>query len=426
MVEPVPIPVRDGVTRSTRAGDDYVYLSDGDTSLAVDHLVAHVIDGSVAVSQPFRAGVELVLSRCGFTTGDHYRERARREVVNTGPIVSIIIPNKNGGELLRRTLASVEAQTYDNYQIIVVDGASTDDSSTIASKYDATWVVVPEGSGFARACNAGAAASDGAFLLILNNDTELESDFLGQIVDVALREGSDVAAIAPMVRRGDLRFVTESLGNVLGSRGFGAGRFAGLIDVGQFEHSEELFGAPFTAALLRRSIWDEIGPMDERFDFYYEDVEWCTRARLVGYRVMSAPQAIVYHEGSASLGSDLSPRKLEMVTRNRLLWAMSSLRAKTVVRYGGSYVREDTIRLLRSVQTHDLAEATAVLRAWGGVTTSLWATRNRRKSTLERHDLSMRSLLELAIAPPPFYAQDGALLLTESMVRSWFVAAANH
>jgi GT2 family glycosyltransferase len=218
--------------------------------------------------------------------------------------VGIVIPNRDGGSLLRTTLESISAQTYEAVDMCVVDGGSVDDSSQIAREFGARWIDVPRGTGFSAACNAGVRAMSGDYILILNNDTELEPDFVAQIVAVAERDRETIAAVAPMVRRGDCRAVVESLGNVLGTRGFGAGRCAGLVDVGQFTDSEELFSAPFTAALIRRGVWDEIGPMDERFDFYYEDVEWCTRARLLGYAVVSAPRAIVYHVGSASLGQD--------------------------------------------------------------------------------------------------------------------------
>jgi GT2 family glycosyltransferase len=404
----------------------FTHLVGPDIAVAVDEEVLRVVRGESTLSKPFREGVAAALGCLGLLDGIVPAEPIRPEAPASDMTVGIVIPNLNGGDLLRRTLQSVERQTHRSFEVLVVDGGSVDDSRAITADAGGRWVDVAPGTGFAAACNAGARGLETDFLLILNNDADLEADFLAQILHVAATGGASTAAVAPMVRRGDHRAVVESLGNVLGTRGFGAGRLAGLIDIGQITASEKLFGAPFTAALLRRVVWDAIGPMDERFDFYYEDVEWCTRARLAGYEVLSAPRAVVYHEGSASLGADLSPRKLEMVTRNRVLWAMSSLRVKTVVRYGGSYAREDAIRVARSIRNGELDDAVSVLRAWGGVASRVGATRRQRASTLEGHVLTMTDLLGLAISPMPFYDSTGAILLTESIVRSWYVAAAVH
>jgi N-acetylglucosaminyl-diphospho-decaprenol L-rhamnosyltransferase len=418
-----PSLLADGV--EVRPRDGGVYLVRGDVAVAIDDHVLRAIAGDEAgMSRPFRDGALLPLGRLGMLRDGDSSEPPRPAVASSGPGVDVVIPNLNGGDRLRRALASLAQQEYEPVSVIVVDGGSTDESKAIAAKYGAQWLEVPSGSGFATTCNAGAAAGSGTYILLLNNDVELEPDFIAQIVAVAEQGGSDVAAVAPMVRRGDIRCVVESLGNVLGTRGFGAGRLAGLVDVGQFSEPEELFGVPFTAGLVRRSVWDELGPMDERFDFYYEDVEWSTRVRLAGYDLLSAPQAIAYHEGSASLGQGLGPAKLEMVTRNRVLWATSSLRAKTIVRFAGSYAREDALRAGSALREGDLEAAAAIARAWGGVARRLPATYRRRRSTLANHVLPMRGLLEIARAPAPFYDEQGAVLVTEPVVRAWYLRVA--
>lgn len=418
-----PALLADGVEVHPRVGG--LHLVRGDVAAAIDEEVRRAIsDDTAAMSRPFREGALLPLGRLGMLRDRTPGEPARPVASGSGPLVDVVIPNLNGGDLLQRCLASLDRQEYASFTVIVADGGSTDKSRSIADQHGAQWLEVAPGSGFATTCNAGVAAGSGTYALLLNNDVELEPDFLAQLVAVAEQGGDEVAAVAPMVRRADLRCVVESLGNVLGTRGFGAGRLAGLVDVGQFSAPEELFSVPFTAGLVRRSVWDRMGPMDERFDFYYEDVEWSTRVRLAGHDLLSAPHAIAYHEGSASIGQGLGPAKLEMVTRNRVLWATSSLRAKTIVRYAGSYAREDALRAGGALRDGNLETAAAIARAWGGVARRVPATYRRRKSTLENHVLPMRGLLEIARAPAPFYDEQGAVLVTEPVVRAWYLRAA--
>ena len=412
------IGLRPEVERTPNA--DGALLVRGTVRVQVDHVVMAVLDGTLHASTPFRMGVRAALGRLGLLDGVDIPEQRRPVTDASGPLVSVIIPNKDGETHLRGVLRSLAEQTYKEFEVIVVDGGSIDASTDVAGAAGARVVAVPTGTGFSAACNAGAAQATGTFLLILNNDTLLEPDFVAQLVRAAEAGGEDVAAVAPMVRRGDMPVVIESLGNVLGTRGFGAGRFAGIVDLGQFPDGEELFSAPFTATLLRRSVWDAIGAMDERFDFYYEDIEWCIRARLAGYRVLSAPHAIVYHEGSATLGEELSPEKLRMVTANRLLWAAGALRKKTAARFVAGYIKEDLGRIRSSLPNQGSA-GRAVFGAWLQAASRAPETKKRRQATIATHDLPMKSLFALAEAPPPYLTDSGSVLVTEQVVRSMYV-----
>ena len=120
-------------------------------------------------------------------------------------------------------------------------------------------------------------------------------------------------------------------------RGFGAPRHAGFVDFGQFARDGELFSASFTAVLIPRRAWDVVGPLDERYGYYYEDVDWSLRARMGGLYVLPAPHALVYHEGSASIGTRPSAYKLRLVTRNRVLWAGKVLRMRNSIGFARRY-----------------------------------------------------------------------------------------
>ena len=162
-----------------------------------------------------------------------------------------------------------------------------------------------------------------------------------------------LAAINAMTRRDDLRCVIDSMGVIVGMYGFGAPRYAGFIDFGQFGEETQLFAASFTCVMIPRAAWQLIGPMDERYGYYYEDVDWSIRARMCGMRIQAAPDALVYHVGSASVGQGLPPSKREMVSRNRLVCMGKVLRMKNVAGFARRYVREDLVDLRSAVRSGD-------------------------------------------------------------------------
>ena len=239
-------------------------------------------------------------------------------------------------------------QRYAPLEIVVVDGGSSrrDRARCCIAEHPSVVLVAANGNpGFAAACNLGVAAASGEFLLLLNNDTTLEPDAIGQLVRVALQSPARLAAVNAMTRRADLPAVVDSLGNVSGMRGFGAPRYAGFVDFGQFARDGELFSASFTAVLIPRRAWELVGPLDERYGYYYEDVDWSLRARMGGLYVLPAPHSLVYHEGSASIGARPSAYKLRLVTRNRVLWAGKVLRMRNSLGFARRYALEDADRI---------------------------------------------------------------------------------
>jgi GT2 family glycosyltransferase len=325
-----------------------------------------------------------LLRRCG-AAGDGAWEPPRPRALDHGPFVSVVVPTFQARDMLADCLESIADQAYRSVETIVVDGGSTDGSQELvrARFPGATVLDAPGNPGFARAINMGASAARGEFILFLNNDTTLEADAIGQMVRVATDRPSRLAAVTAMVRRGDLRCVVESVGNVVGYHGFGSGVFAGYVDCGQFQRSRELFSAPFTAVLVPRAAWQAVGPLDERYRFYYEDVDWCLRARMAGMRVWAAPHALVYHEGSASTLSRPSAFKEVMVRRNRLIWAGKVLRMRNAVGFTRRYVVEDAQEFLAATRRRERSALTVVPRAWAAAALqlpSLWRARRELSS----------------------------------------------
>jgi GT2 family glycosyltransferase len=378
----------------------------------VDATVAAVFDGRTALDagRLVQRTAARVLRRLGaLEHGLADGEPVRPPAVESGPSVSVVIATHDGRELLAACLRSLSEQRYAPLEIVVVDGDSSDGTRELlhAERPDVVVVQASGNPGFAAACNLGAAAASGEYLLLLNNDTTLEPDAIGQLMRVALRSPRRLAAVNAMTRRADLPAVIDSLGNVSGMRGFGAPRYAGFVDFGQFARDGELFSASFTAVLIPRIAWEAVGPLDERYGYYYEDVDWSLRARMGGLRVLPAPHSLVYHEGSASVGTRPSAYKLRLVTRNRVLWAGKVLRGRNAAGFARRYLFEDAERIALALGEGRRRDAAAMATAWLEVAARAPSIYRARQALRQWHVVPDENLFRAAATGPPLL--DGSL-----------------
>lgn len=237
------------------------------------------------------------------------------------PLVSIVTINWNGREHLNRCLPSIAAQTYRDYEIILVDNGSTDDSVPyIREHFPAVRLLQnDENRGFAIANNQGIAVAGGKYIVILNNDTQVEPDWLDALV-MAARLHPEMGAFACLVKFSDKRDVIDSAGLTVSVLGHGCQNRLGETAEG-IEQAKEVFGVSATAAMFRKELLDDVGLFDEDYFIYYEDVDLAWRARLRGWRSMLVPQAVVYHVHSATVGRG-SPFKKRLLIRNRM-WTIT-------------------------------------------------------------------------------------------------------
>jgi hypothetical protein len=256
--------------------------------------------------------------------------------------------------------------------------------------------------------------------VLLNNDTELEDDAIAQMVRVALLRPRRLAAVTAMTRKDGLRAVVDSLGVIIGMHGFGAPRYAGYVDFGQFATESQIFAASFTCVMIPRRAWELVGDMDERYGYYYEDVDWSMRARMIGMQIHGAPCSIVYHMGSASVGVGLSPAKRALVSRNRLLCTAKVLRMRNVVGYGRRYVREDLADLRGAIGDGDREMAQAIAGSLIGVARRMPSIYRAREPLRRRHLVPDEDLFRLAAVGVPVMAPGEQPFLTSSVIRGHY------
>jgi len=231
--------------------------------------------------------------------------------------VSVVIVNWNVRELLRRCLLSLDKggeTRAPTFEVMVVDCASSDGSADMVQR-EFPWVRLiasQENLGYARGNNRGMAAASGRYLLVLNPDTELVGDALGVMVRY-LDEQPEVGALGPALRYPDgtlqssrRRFPTPATAfweSTLLHQWFPNNRIARRYHMADRpadmpQPVDWLVGA---ALMMRREVWQQVGPLDEGFFMYFEELDWCRRCRAAGWEIHYLPAAEVMHyEGKSS------------------------------------------------------------------------------------------------------------------------------
>lgn len=216
---------------------------------------------------------------------------------------SVVIPNWNGLRFLADCLNALREQTLADIEVILVDNASTDGSQDfVRSEFpEIRLIELDENRGFTGACNAGMEAAKGAYIALLNNDTEVASDWAEQVTR-AFESHSDAGIVASKMLLFDQRDRLHTAGDFFTTDGRAGNRGAWEWDKGQYDQGEYVFSACGGSAVYRQSMLAEIDNLDDDYFFLLEDVDLAWRAQLAGYKVWYEPLAIVYHHLSATGG----------------------------------------------------------------------------------------------------------------------------
>ncbi len=231
--------------------------------------------------------------------------------------VSVIIPNYNGIEYIENCIESLKVQTYSDFNIIVIDNASLDGSDEIVlQKYnDVIFKKLSQNFGFSRAVNEGLLLSrDSEYVILLNADTTVEKEFVEELVN-AIEKDKNIFSVASKMLQMSRPDRYDGAGDLYCALGWAYARGKDL-KVGKYEKECEVFSACAGAAIYRRALFEVIGYFDEFHFAYLEDVDIGYRARIMGYKNMYTPKAIVYHAGSASTGSRYNAFKVRIAARN--------------------------------------------------------------------------------------------------------------
>lgn len=235
---------------------------------------------------------------------------------------TVVIPNLNGAGWLRDSIESVYAQTMQDFELIVIDNASTDESLAIARSYQGrpgyTLIENDHNTGFSYAVNQGIRRARGEYVALFNNDAFAEPEWLAELIRTADADPRIFAVSSLMIRHFE-RELADDAGDYVTLLGFACKRGDGL-KASRYQKPCRTFSACGGAALYRKSILDEIGLFDENFFAYYEDVDISWRANNCGYRNVFCPAAKCYHICGATTGAvRYNPFKSIQSGRNSIL-----------------------------------------------------------------------------------------------------------
>lgn len=233
------------------------------------------------------------------------------------PDVSVIVVNFNRVNLLRECLDSLRLQDGVRAEWIVVDNGSTDGSAEVVLREfpNAKLIQNRENRGFCAANNQGIAVATGEWVALLNNDAVAEPGWLAELLAAGREPRVGMVASKVMVfQRGT---ILDKVGHEIYWDGQNRGRGSGEVDHGQYDDEPETLWPDGCAALYRKEMLDETGGFDEDFFAYADDAELGLRGRLLGWKAVYAPRAVVRHHRGSTLGRT-NLRRIQLIERNRL------------------------------------------------------------------------------------------------------------
>lgn len=241
------------------------------------------------------------------------------------PKISVVIVTYNSAPVLEPTLEAALAQDYPDYEVILVDNASADDSLAVARRFEGRGLCVianETNRGFAGGNNDGVAASRGELILLLNPDAILPSDGLSQVAGAfAQRPGMGILGAKLVAEDG--RTILHCGGRI----GIPAhcelyGR--GEQDEGQWDRPAEVDFVVGALMGLRRETWDRLGGFDEDFNpAYFEDTDLCVRCRRLGLKVVYWPLRVIHRENVSC--EYRSPEFYYLHHKNRLWFTFKNM-----------------------------------------------------------------------------------------------------
>lgn len=253
------------------------------------------------------------------------------------PFVSIILLNYNGRRF-SKYWKSIFYQDYpkSRYEIVFVDNGSCDGSEvdfvgqSRESKEIKTRIIkLEKNCGYSRANNLGVAEAKGDYVILLSNDIRVSINWLRKAIE-ALELDKDVAVAQSMMYKLDNASEADEMGN--------------YIDVFGLNHSfpfsrevKEVSYCEGAVMIIRRRVIEEVGGLfDERYFMFYEDVDFCWRARLMGYKVVVVPDSVVYHKRGGTVSGIImktDPKYVYCNTRNRLSTLFKNYSAINVIKF---------------------------------------------------------------------------------------------
>ncbi len=269
--------------------------------------------------------------------------------------VFIIILNHNGKEDTIECLESIRAQTYKNYKVCIVDNASTDGSQDYF-KENFSWAMLIENEtnlGFAEANNIAIKQAMKMKLdsvLLLNNDTKVAPDMLSELIK-PMKVNLAIGIAGPKMyyynrsdtlwfARGKMDWKTGVTSHIGGME----------QDYGQYNEICDSDFISGCALLIHKNVINKIGLMDERYFYYQEDIDYCTKAIKAGFKCIVAPRAKLWHKVARTSGGSENPFGAFLKPRNRIIFMKKYATFPQMASFSWHFGIENVIHILSAIK----------------------------------------------------------------------------
>jgi len=260
-------------------------------------------------------------------------ESQKNSTVNF-PLVSIVSVQYGHPEVTVEMVKSLRKISYPNIEIIIVDNDSPGENPELVKEEcpEIIYIKSEKNLGFAGGNNLGFQVAKGKYILMLNNDTEVEADFLEPLVN-KMENNSQIGIVSPKIRffhtPDTLQYVGYEPIDPITQRG-GAKGF-GEKDLGQYEEDAEASYGHGAAMMISMDVIRKVGLMADIFFLYYEELDWAHRIRDAGYKIFYVHNSLIYHKESISTGGRVSPLRAYYMTRNRILYLRRNFHGFTFI-----------------------------------------------------------------------------------------------
>jgi len=282
------------------------------------------------------------------------------------PKVAVLVLNYNGKIHLKECFESLKEQTYENYEVYLVDNASSDDSIEYTKRLF-PWVKIiafNRNWGFAEGYNRAIKLMKTNLIALLNNDTKVDKKWLEELVKAIVKDNKIIAVGSKILLYEDPRIINHAGAKITP---IGGGFDIGFLrcDKGKGEsYRSKYVGAVCGAAMLvRRDLFLKIGGFDKHFFAYFEDTDFCWRAWLLGYKVLFVPSSIVYHKLGGSWGRK-SPIKVYLGQKNRIISLIKNFNLLLLLRGLFLNIVYTSLKLLEFMLSRDTLSTISLLKAY--------------------------------------------------------------
>ena len=302
--------------------------------------------------------------------------------------IDIVILNHNGRKFLDECIQSVQKSTYKNLHLYVVDNASTeDDVKYLQSQYPEVKIIQnPNNNGYCAAYNLAFKACNSKYMVCLNNDVAVASNWIESMVELAESDES-IAAIQPKL----LSYFDHTMFEYAGASGgkmdiygfpFLRGRMFDSIetDQQQYDDTSEIFWASGAAMFIRKSALKVSGLLDETIVHHMDEIDLCWRLRMSGFKIYVQPNSVIYHIGGATIQSK-SFKKIYWNHRNSLYIMFKNYELRQVLSLTPIHIFLDYVAVAYAICTLNYKMAGGILAAHVWLISNLFLIIRKRNET---------------------------------------------